>query len=107
MAIAHEDIIAIFNKVKFPYNISKLTASVAHKALDNINLMEANVKSIAEQKERIIEELEKIPTVRKVIGEVVTSACNLIGHFTVVYLVAKPLIWSEAEGDLAVIETCI
>ena len=28
----------------------------------------------------------------------------LIGHFTVVYLVAKPLIWSEAEGDHAVIE---
>ena len=26
----------------------------------------------------------------------------LIGHFTVVYLVAKPLIWSEAEGDLVV-----
>ena len=24
---------------------------------------------------------------------------SLIGHFTVVYLVAKPLIWSEAEGD--------
>ena len=23
-----------------------------------------------------------------------------IGHFAVVYLVAKPLIWSEAEGDL-------
>ena len=29
------------------------------------------------------------------------------GHFTVVYLVAKPLIWSEAEGDLVVIETSI
>ena len=29
------------------------------------------------------------------------------GHFTVVYLVAKPLIWSEAEGDIAVIETSI
>ena len=24
---------------------------------------------------------------------------SIIGHFTVVYLVAKPLIWSEAEGD--------
>lgn len=72
MAIAHEDIIAIFNKVKFPYNISKLTASVAHKALDNVHLMEANVKSIAEQKERIIEELEKLPTVRKVTGDFVT-----------------------------------
>ena len=30
-----------------------------------------------------------------------------IGHFTVLYLVVKPLIWSEAEGDLVVIETCI
>ena len=31
----------------------------------------------------------------------------LIGHFTFVYLVAKPLIWSEAEDDLVVIETSI
>ena len=30
-----------------------------------------------------------------------------IGHFTVMYLVARPLIWSEAEGDLVMIETCI
>ena len=28
-------------------------------------------------------------------------------YFTVVCLVAKPLIWSEAEGDLVVIETSI
>ena len=34
-------------------------------------------------------------------------SCQLIGHFTVVYLVAKPLIWSEAEGDLVVIESSI
>ena len=27
--------------------------------------------------------------------------------FTVVYLVAKPLTWSEAEGDLVVMETNI
>ena len=32
---------------------------------------------------------------------------SLIGHFTVMYLVARPLIWSEAEGDLVVIETSI
>ena len=29
----------------------------------------------------------------------------IIGYFTVVYLVARPLIWSEAEGDLVMIET--
>ena len=31
----------------------------------------------------------------------------LIDHFTVVYLVAKHLIWSEAEGDLVRLETRI
>ena len=30
-----------------------------------------------------------------------------IGHFTVMYLVTKPLIWSEAEGDPVVMETSI
>ena len=30
-----------------------------------------------------------------------------IGQFAVVYLVAKPLIWSEAEADHIVIETNI
>ena len=36
-----------------------------------------------------------------------TKAIRLIGYFTVVYLVAKPLIWSEAEVDHVVIETSI
>ena len=31
----------------------------------------------------------------------------IIGHFTVLHLVSKPLIWSEAEGDLVVIENSI
>ena len=30
------------------------------------------------------------------------SDSSLIGHFNVIYLIAKPLIWSEAEGDLVV-----
>ena len=36
-----------------------------------------------------------------------TQTDAIIGHFTVVFLVAKPLIWSEADGDLVVIETSI
>ena len=30
-----------------------------------------------------------------------------MGYITVLYLIAKPLIWREAEGDLVVIETSI
>ena len=33
------------------------------------------------------------------------STSHTRAHFTVVFLVAKPLIWSEAEGDLVMIET--
>ena len=38
---------------------------------------------------------------------VVWNDIGTIGHFTVVDSVAKPLIWSEAEGDLVVTETSI
>ena len=33
------------------------------------------------------------------------SLCT--GHFTVVYLVAKSLIWSKAESNLVVVETSV
>ena len=36
-----------------------------------------------------------------------TSVRPGMGHFTVVSIVAKPLTWSEVEGDLVVIETSI
>ena len=36
-----------------------------------------------------------------------TASSSLIGHFTVVYVVAKPFIWSEAKGDLVKVETSI
>ena len=36
-----------------------------------------------------------------------SQATPTIGHFTVVHLVVKPLIWSEAEADLVVTETSI
>ena len=32
---------------------------------------------------------------------------DIISLFTVMYLIVKPLIWSEAESDLVVIKTSI
>lgn len=48
MVIVYEDIIVIFNKVKFFYNISKFVVVIVYKVLDNIYFMEVNVKSIFE-----------------------------------------------------------
>ena len=44
-------------------------------------------------------------TKRKTEKKTHKSTSHTRAHFTVVFLVAKPLIWSEAEGDLVVIET--
>ena len=42
-------------------------------------------------------------------GRVIVPSTFFLNNrsFTVVYFVAKPLIWSEAEGNLVVIETSI
>lgn len=77
MAIGHEAIIETYNKVKFPYNINKLTAKIAHEALSNLNLMQDNVAQIHQQKERLIKELEKLPSVRKVRGTVFSEDLTL------------------------------
>ena len=63
--------------------------------LQNINLFTYNL----DQKALIIFNEKNV--------SITNQKFRRIGHFTVVYLVAKPLIWSEAEGDLVVIETSI
>ena len=66
MAFAHEDIIEIFNRVKFPYSINKLTSKLALKAFSNTEGMKNNVRRILEEKKRVIAEFKKLPFVRKV-----------------------------------------
>ena len=43
MAMASEEIVQLMNNVKAPYNVNKLTAEVAFKALDNLELYRINV----------------------------------------------------------------
>lgn len=66
MAIASPAIIQIMNNVKAPYNINKLTASVALKALQAIDQVRANIDLILQERTRLIHALENLPFVRKV-----------------------------------------
>ncbi|KAJ9460304.1 Histidinol-phosphate aminotransferase [Diplonema papillatum] len=61
------DVISIFNKVKAPYNISALTASVALGALENNAAdMRKKVQILLGERRRILNELPKLRVVEKV-----------------------------------------
>ena len=66
MAFANVDIIALFNKVKPPYNINQLTQSAALAALDNANEKEANVQSVLQQRDYLRAHLSTFSFVKKI-----------------------------------------
>ncbi|MGM0504936.1 MAG: histidinol-phosphate transaminase [Bacteroidota bacterium] len=65
MAFMNAEIIQILNKIKYPYNISKLNQEAALKALEN-NALQSGIKAMKEQKEWLVSELQKLTTVDKV-----------------------------------------
>ena len=66
IAYASPFIISLFNKVKPPYNISKLSYTAAIKALENTNNYEEQKKLLLEERQKLSEALSQIPIVRKV-----------------------------------------
>ena len=64
-AYANPRIISYYNKVKPPYNVSKLNQAEALKTIEDISLFEKNKKAILEQKLLLIGELQKLKFVEK------------------------------------------
>ena len=66
LALAHPDIITLFNKVKPPYNINVLTQQTALKALANPAVMYQNVQYLIEQRILLEEALRQMPYVKHI-----------------------------------------
>ncbi|AER40475.1 histidinol-phosphate aminotransferase [Blattabacterium sp. (Mastotermes darwiniensis) str. MADAR] len=66
IAITSEDIIQWMNKVKFPYNISKISQKIAIQALENKDLFFYHLKNILSERKYMEEALNKIPIIQKV-----------------------------------------
>lgn len=66
MAFASPEIIAYFNKVKYPYNINQLTQEFAVKELDKEQLKNEWVSTLLVQRNVLLRELDKLPFVKKV-----------------------------------------
>ncbi|NOX38296.1 MAG: histidinol-phosphate transaminase [Calditrichaeota bacterium] len=63
MAFAHREIIAVLNKIKFPYNVNELTLAAAHRALDQLPAMQRTLEYIREQRQWLYVRLKAHPDV--------------------------------------------
>lgn len=66
MAFAHPEIIRVFNKIKYPYNINILTQEKALELLDHPQQKEEWVNTILEERGKMVRKLFKLPFVQVV-----------------------------------------
>ena len=66
MAFASEEIIAVFNKVKYPYNVNQLTQVQALEALKDPFEVDKWVKLLLEERSRMIDAFKLLPICEKV-----------------------------------------
>ena len=66
LAFASEEIIALFNKVKYPYNVNRLTQDKALDELNHRDRKNAWVEMILAEREPLAEALKSLPVVEKI-----------------------------------------
>lgn len=66
IAYADEAIISLFNKVKYPYNVNRLTQQYALELLDKTEQIRTWVAELKENREVLIGELSQLPIVKHI-----------------------------------------
>jgi histidinol-phosphate aminotransferase len=70
VAFSSPEIAALLNNMKAPYNISSPTSAIANAALEKENLavMRSNRSKIIQQRDKLLQEMPKIPGVGRFLG---------------------------------------
>ena len=66
MALAHPEIIGLFNKVKYPYNVNILTQRAAMERLDHMDEIRAWAEEALSERARMMEAVAALPITEKV-----------------------------------------
>ncbi len=89
MAFASEEIIGLFNKVKYPYNVNLLTQEKALSLLGDIAAIDGWLAQIRREREHVLPALAELPIVLKVFPTdanfvlVKVSDANAIYHYLI------------------------
>lgn len=66
MALAHPEVIALFNKVKYPYNVNILTQRAAMERLEHMDEIRAWVDEALSERERMMQAVVALPICKHV-----------------------------------------
>jgi len=66
LAFANEEIIALFNKVKPPYNVSQIAQEAILEAFNNREEVEKTITEIISEREKLIKNLQEFSFVKKI-----------------------------------------
>lgn len=66
MAFAHEEIIAFFNKVKYPYNLNLLTQEAVLKQVENAEQKNRWVETLLTERTGMVAQLQALPMVKRI-----------------------------------------
>ena len=66
ICFASKAIIAVLNKIKPPYNINSLTQDAAIKALENKTIVDAQVKTLLNQRNSLIHSFKSVTFIKKI-----------------------------------------
>ncbi len=66
MAFAHPELIKVYNKIKYPYNLNQATQELLLEALDNEGLKNENVEELNAEREKLAKQLLELPYVQKI-----------------------------------------
>lgn len=66
IALASETVIKFMMKVKAPYNVNALTSKYALEAFKHLETIRFNIDKLKQERRRLREELDKLPSVRKI-----------------------------------------
>jgi histidinol-phosphate aminotransferase len=108
MAFSSEEIIAVLNKIKPPYNINEATQRLASDGLRNLLNKERMVERILNEREKLAEELSKISAVKKVYP----SDANFLlvktedGNKVYDFLISKKII-TRNRSNIKLCEGCL
>lgn len=103
VAYANKEIIKLFNKVKPPYNVSKLNQKAALDALDNIDIYKNRLSDILNEKTKLITALDQLNIIKKIYPSdanfLLLEIENALDVFT--ELIKKQIIIRNRTGQVA------
>ena len=108
MTLANEDVIAILNKIKPPYNINQCTQELAMKALDQLDDVNGMIMEIVRQREELAYVLDQMPIVQKVYPSDANFLLLKMDDATDVYNYLKEHgIITRNRSNVALCESCL